>query len=125
MDKKFLQITDITAYKTAFALSNYIWKIIIRWDYFSKDTIGKQFMRAADSISSNIAEGFGKYTKKDKIHFYHYSYGSVKELFDWNEKAKIRNLLTNEEYENISNELNKLPKEINGLIKFTNYKLTI
>jgi len=31
---------------------------------FAKDTIGKQFARSVDSISANIAEGFGRYTKK-------------------------------------------------------------
>ena len=29
-----------------------------------------QYIRAIDSISSNLAEGFGRYHKKDKIHFY-------------------------------------------------------
>ena len=65
----YLKLNDITAYKNAFELSNYIWDIIERWDYFPKETVGKQFVRAADSISSNIAEGFGRYGKKDKIKF--------------------------------------------------------
>jgi four helix bundle protein len=58
--KKYLQLNDISAYKQSLSLSNYIWDIVSKWDYFSKDTVGKQFVRAADSISANIAEGFGK-----------------------------------------------------------------
>ncbi|MFC4210150.1 four helix bundle protein [Pedobacter lithocola] len=38
-----------------------MWNIVITWDYFSKDTIGKQLCRAANSISANIAEGYGRY----------------------------------------------------------------
>jgi four helix bundle protein len=91
----------------------------------AKDTIGKQFIRSTDSISANIAEGFGRYGKKDKIKFYFYSRASVKESLDWNEKGKIRKLLKEEEYKHIFNELNILPREINGLIKFTNTRLTI
>lgn len=125
MEKKYLSLNDVSAYKIAFHLSNYIWSIILKWDYFAKDTIGKQFARAVDSISSNIAEGFGRYTKKDKINFYRYSFGSVKESFDWNEKAKIRNLLAQKDYDYIFNELQKLPRELNYLIKFTKDKLTI
>ena len=125
MEKKFLKLNDLDAYKISFHLSNYIWDIVVRWDYFSKDTVGKQFTRAIDSISANIAEGFGRYNKKDKIKFYRYSFGSLKESLDWNEKAKIRKLLTEEQYNHILNELQKLPKELNWLIKFTNEKLTI
>lgn len=70
----------------------------MRWDYFSKDVVGKQFIRSIDSISANIAEGFGRYNKKDKIKFYHYSFGSIKESFNWNEKAIARKLTNREQY---------------------------
>jgi four helix bundle protein len=123
MEKKYLQLNDIEAYKIAFALSNYVWNIVVNWDYLAKDTVGKQFIRAIDSISANLAEGFGRYGKKDKINFYRYSFGSVKESLDWNEKAKNRNLLAEHEYQHIYSELDKLPKSINQLIKFTNEKL--
>jgi four helix bundle protein len=123
MEKMFLRLNDVQPYKTAFNLSNYVWEIVIRWDYFAKDTVGKQFVKAVDSISANIAEGFGRYFKKDKINFYRYSNGSVKESFDWNEKAKVRNLINKDEYQHIFGELQKLPKEINQLIKITNNKL--
>jgi four helix bundle protein len=121
----YLMLNDISAYKISFALSNYIWDIIIKWNYFEKDTVGKQFVRAIDSISANIAEGFGRYSKKEKIHFYRYSFGSLKESQDWNEKAKFRNLLSAEQYQHISAELTKLPREINYLIKYTDEKLKI
>jgi len=123
--KNFLALNEIGVYKISFNLSNYIWKIIIKWDYFSKDTVGKQFVRSVDSIFANIAEGFGRYNKKDKIKFYHYSFGSLKESLYWNEKAKIRDLINNKDYEYIFKELQKLPREINYLIKFTNEKLTM
>jgi four helix bundle protein len=123
--KNYLQLNNISAYRISFCLSNYVWRIVVNWDYFNKDTIGKQFVRAVDSVSANIAEGFGRYGKKDKIKFYRYSFGSVKESLDWNEKAKIRKLLNQEQYNFIFNELNGLSKEINSLIKFTNQKLSI
>lgn len=123
--EKYLQLNDLGAYKISFYLSNHIWKIVLNWDYFAKDTIGKQFVRAVDSISANIAEGFGRYSKKDKINFYRYSFASIKESLDWNEKAKTRKLISLEEYKHIINELNKLPRELHFLIKFTNDKLTI
>ena len=121
----FLKLNDITAYKKAFELSNYVWDLATQWDYFSKDTVGKQFVRSMDSIYSNIAEGFGRYNKKDKIKFYRYSMGSLKESLDWNEKCIKRNLIKQEEYEFIFNQLELLPKEIYNLINYTNTKLKI
>jgi four helix bundle protein len=93
--------------------------------FFAKKTIGAQFVNAIDSISANVAEGFGRHFKKDKVNFYRYSKGSLKESFDWNEKAKVRKLLTEEEYKHIFGELDKLPKSLNSLIKYTNEKLVI
>jgi len=122
-NKKYLQLSDIEAYFVSFSLSNYVWSVIVYWDYFSKDTVGKQFVKAVDSISANIAEGFGRYNKKDKIHFYHYSYGSIKESLDWNQKAKVRKLLTEAQYDYIYTELDKLPKLTRQLILYTDLHL--
>jgi len=122
-EKRFLKLNDISAYKIAFLLSNEVWKIVLEWNFFSRDTVGKQFVRAVDSVSANIAEGFGRRTKKDKIRFYYYSMGSAKEALDWNEKSKVRKLISDEEYKLIFERLSTLPKEINMLIKFTKEKL--
>lgn len=119
----YLKLNDIGCYKRALSLSNYVWDIVVGWEWFAKKTVGSQFVEAIDSISSNIAEGFGRYGKKDKTKFYYYSFGSLKESFDWNEKAKLRKLLTAKQYEYILGELQMLPKEIHQLIKFTNERL--
>ena len=123
MEKKYLKLNDIDAYKRAFHLSNKVWIIVISWDHFSKNTIGSQFVRAVDSVSANLAEGFGRYSKKDKIKFYRIAFGSLKESLDWNEKSKQRNLISEETYFEIFNELKALPLEINQLIKYTNLSL--
>ena len=48
-----------------------------------------------------------------------------KESLDWNEKSKIRRLLTNQQYKHILGELQTLPIEIHQLIKYTNQKLKL
>ena len=124
-DKRYLQLNDIDAYRVAFHLSNLIWEEVVRWDHFARHTVGKQFVRAIDSVSANIAEGFGRYGKKDKIKFYRYANGSLKERLDWNEKARVRKLISQNTYENIVTELQQLPLLINQLIKYTNLTLKI
>ena len=120
---KYLRLEDITAYQLANELSNYVWNIVIRWNYFARDTIGKQYVDSMDSISANIAEGFGRYTKSDKIRFYRISNGQLFESINWTEKSKKRNLLTENDYSYIKTKLNTLPKEINTLIFYTKLKL--
>ena len=122
---KYLTLNDIDCYKRALKLSNFVWAVITKWEWFSKKTVGVQYVTAVDSISANLAEGFGRYGKKDKIKFYVYSFGSLKESFDWNEKSRARGLVTPIQYKLILNELKTLPKEINQLIQFTNSKLKI
>ena len=58
-------LEDLEVYQIAETFSNEIWAIVLEWNYFAKDTVGKQLVRAADSISANIAEGFGRYHYKD------------------------------------------------------------
>jgi four helix bundle protein len=120
----YLKVTDIKAYQSAFNLSNEVWEMVMKWKIFEKDTLGKQFVRAIDSISANIAEGFGRHHKNDKIRFYIIARGSLLECMDWVEKAKIRNLLDNQQYEKMTTTLKGLPKLINALIKQTKENLS-
>ncbi|MFA6522879.1 MAG: four helix bundle protein [Candidatus Peribacteraceae bacterium] len=124
MEKKYLQLSDLEAYREAARLSNIVWDVVNSWNYFAKDTVGKQFVRSVDSISANIAEGFGRFMKKEKIQFFRYSYGSITESQDWNEKAMKRKLLKQEQYDLIQCTLRSLPRSVHQLIKFTNEKLT-
>jgi len=55
------KLTDIEIYIISEELSNKIWGIVKHWHYFEKETLRKQLVRAADSISANIAEAFGRY----------------------------------------------------------------
>ncbi len=125
MAENYLKLNDISSYKIAFGLSNYAWDIIMKWDNFTKNTVGSQFVRAIDSISANIAEGFGRYGKKDKVYFYRIARASAYESLDWLEKCNRRGIISVKDYDHILKALKHMPKEINTLIKFTNDNLTI
>ena len=123
MEKSYLTIEKISAYKKSFDFSNEVWDKIIKWDFFAKDTVEKQFVKAADSVSANIAEGFGRYSKKDKIRFYRISLGSLEETGDWIRKAYKRELISSEINTKFIDTLSDIRLEIFHLIKFTNEKL--
>ena len=123
MENTYLSIDKIYAYNRSFDLSNKIWDIVNNWEKFAKFTIGKQLVNSADSISANIAEGFGRYHKKDKIKFYRYSNGSLLESIDWIKKSEIRGLISKDQFDYLMDNFNALPKELNQLISYTNIKL--
>lgn len=124
-EKKYLDIEDLSSYKIAMEMGNLIWDIVSKWDYFAKDTIGKQYVRCVDSVAANISEGFGRFGRKDKIVFYRYAYASLFESRTWFDKAIQRNLINKDEEKQIKKYLETLPKEIRYLIKFTNEKLKL
>jgi four helix bundle protein len=121
----YIRFNDVYAYKTAFELANFVWAIVRMWEPFSKQSLGMQFTEAADSISANLAEWFGRYNKRDKIKFYRYAQGSLTETADWVQKALVRNLITVEQHQQLSSYLARLPREISTLIRITNEKLTV
>lgn len=83
-----------------------------------------QLRRAAVSITSNIAEGFGRTGKKDKQRFFQMSLGSLLEVENQIEIAKDINLINQKQYQEILNQINLVGKLTNGLILSTkrNYK---
>ena len=112
-----MKLEDLTIYNLSMDLSDKIWFIVDKWTYFQLDTIGKQWVRAVDSVSLNIGEGFGRNTFKDQKNFYYYSRGSLYESKTCLEKAKRRNLITEETYITLLNEHNTLGIKMNNFIK--------
>jgi four helix bundle protein len=81
--------------------------------YFLRD----QLNRAALSVSNNIAEGNGRYTKNDKIHFFHIARGSAFECVSTLELCKRKGIISNEKNEEHKKTLDDICKMISGLIK--------
>jgi len=114
---KDLNLEDLEIYQLSMDLAEENWKIIQNWDLFTKDTIGKQLMRAVDSITANLSEGFGRYSYKENRQFCYYSRGSLFETKTWLTKAHNRKLLTDEKYRNLNQDINKIAIKLNNYIK--------
>ncbi|MCX6793169.1 MAG: four helix bundle protein [Candidatus Falkowbacteria bacterium] len=119
MEGKSLKLGNLKIYNESFSLSNHVWKIINQHNYLIKQTIGPQFIRSVDSISANIAEGFGRSTKKEKIRFYIYARGSVYESLDWLEKCYRRDIINKSDYVKMYLSLMSLPIRLNAIIRTT------
>ncbi|MGZ3750482.1 MAG: four helix bundle protein [Mucilaginibacter sp.] len=82
------RLEDLEIYTLSEQFANEIWFIVVKWEIFAKDTIGKQLVRSADSIGANIAEGFGRYHYKENKNFCYFSRGSLIETKGWLKKAE-------------------------------------
>jgi four helix bundle protein len=74
-----LQLEDLEVYIDANIIADEIWSLVSKWDYFQKDTIGKQIVKSSDSIGANISEGYGRYFHKENLQFCYYFRGSLYE----------------------------------------------
>ena len=102
---KGLKLEKPRVYQVAMEIGQLVWDIVDRWDYFPKKTLGGQFVEAADSIALNISEGYGRFHYKENKNFCYYSRGSAKETLAVTLKAKTRNLLTEEDFNILSQKL--------------------
>src|SRR5215831_10305389 len=94
-----LLLDDLDIYQQVLEIGECVWNVVVKWEYFTKRAVGGQFVEAADSIASNIAEGYGRYFYKDRKQFYYYSRGSLMETKSWTVKAGNRKLLSKAEAE--------------------------
>jgi len=113
-----LELEDLEVYKEANKIADEIWNIVLAWDYFQKDTIGKQIVKSSDSISANISEGYGRYFHKENLQFCYYSRGSLFETKTWLLKSFNRKIISEEKYQDLKGQLITLQKKLNGYIKF-------
>ena len=101
----------------AMELGDEVWNIVYKWDYFQKDTIGKQIVRSADSVAANISEGYGRFHFKDSNRFNYYSRGSLYETKTWLTKAANRGLIEKNKYTELYDNIETLGKMLNAYIK--------
>jgi len=108
---------SLEVYKLAEKLSDQIWDVIAFWDQFAKDTVGKQLVRAADSIGANIAEGCGRGSYQDNRRFIRIGRGSLNETKHWLRRAFRRKLLSGAQVATLKPLLDELAPRLNAYLR--------
>jgi len=98
-------------------LGERVWGEVVNWDFFAKDTVGRQLVRAVDSIAANLSEGFGRFHFKENKQFGYYGRGSLFETKTWLTKAVSRNLISPKCHASFECDLNQLGRMLNAYIK--------
>jgi len=107
-------LEDLRIYGISVEVGEDVWEIVVGWESFSKWTVGKQLVDAADGISAAMIEGYYRNQPGDLIKFFQYSLSSAKETQLWLWKARRRNLIDRSRYEEINSKLkNLIPQTVN------------
>ena len=109
-----LRFEELRVLQAAEVVADGIWRRVVRWEAFARDTVGKQMARAADSIGANIAEAYGRYHYGEKLQFLYYARGSVYETKYWLNRARARNLVTETDAEDYAGQLTELARQLNS-----------
>ena len=75
------QFEKLTAWQKAKELAIAIYRLLNKFPQYEQFALSSQLRRAAISIPSNIAEGTGRISVKEKIHFLEISYSSLLETY--------------------------------------------
>ncbi len=108
---------NLRVYQFAEQLADEVWTIVGRWPTLARDTVGKQMIRAADSIGANIAEGTGRGTFPENRRFVRIARGSLYETRHWLRRAFRRSLLQDSEIGTLKPVVDQLSPMLNAYLK--------
>lgn len=113
---KITTFTDLNAWKEGHKLVILIYRTTKEFPKEELFSLIDQMRRAAVSITSNIAEGFGRLSYKEKVQFFYLAHGSLIELKNQIIIAKDVGYLSNDKYKIIMDQSNITHQILQGLI---------
>ena len=113
----------LEVYRLAEKLADEVWRLVFRWNSLARDTVGKQLIRAADSIGANIAEGYGRGSAQDNQRFVRIGRGSLNETRHWLRRAYSRELLKPAQISRLKPLLDELGPRLNAYLASLNRSL--
>lgn len=107
----------LQVYQLSEKIADSIWNIVVTWNPFARDTVGKQIVRAADSIGANIAEGSGRGSLVDNRRFIRMARGSLYETLHWLRRSYMRKLLSQSEVKKLRVLVEELSPKLNAFLR--------
>ena len=107
----------LEVYQAARVLVRDIYRLQQKFPKTEIYALGDQIRRSASSVTSNIAEGSGRNSNKEKVHFIEIAYGSLMEAFSQLQIAQDLGYLTAKEIDDIRPSFIEVAKMLSGLKK--------
>lgn len=113
-DRKF-SFEGLEVYQAARVLVKEVYLLQSKFPKMETFALGDQIRRSASSITSNIAEGSGRSSNKEKVHFIEIAYGSLMEAFSQLQIAQDLGYITEEDIDTIRPSFISVAKMLSGL----------
>ena len=106
---------NLEAYKEAKALVKQVYALLKKFPKEETYALCDQLRRAVISVPSNIAEGSGRYSVKEQLHFIEIAYGSLLEVECQIDIAHDVKYVSDSEFVNVNNQVDKVSTLLSGL----------
>ena len=106
---------DLRVYKEAKLLVKEVYELMESFPNYEKYALGDQLRRAVVSVPSNIAEGSGRSSVKEKIHFLEIAYGSLTETLCQLDIANDLGYININQFNNEKERISVIGKQLSGL----------
>ena len=111
-----VDLHELKVYQLAMRVGEDVWSLTAGWELIAKQTVGLQWIRAADSIAANIAEGCGRCSAKEIAGFCYDALGALRQTQTWLEKATARRLVVQSVAGELSQKLETLRRQLENFI---------
>ena len=108
---------QLRVYSNSKELVKYVYTLLQKFPVEEKFALCSQIRRAVTSIPINIAEGFGRFSSKEKTRFIEISFGSLTETSCELEISYELGYITKEEYEEVEKQIIIISKQLSNLHK--------
>lgn len=117
MTNKIRDFTDLEVYQLSLDLSLNVYKLVNNFPSDERFGLIDQLKRCSSSVGANIAEGFGRYHKKDFIKFLYNARGSLNETRHFMILSEKLHYIKDSELQSIEQDIKNLGIKLNNLIK--------
>ena len=118
MEEKNQSFTDLDVWKKARILKNELKDLAINFPSEEKYRLTDQIIRSSRSITSNIAEGHGRFTYRDQLHFCVQARGSLAETHNHLIDAVDCKYISQEQFDRYKLMIDEVGRLLNGYITF-------
>lgn len=106
---------DLRVYKEAKLLVREVYTLMDKFPKYETYALSDQLRRAVVSVPSNIAEGSGRVSAKEKVRFIEIAYGSLTETLCQLDIAHDLGYIRDDEFANEKERINIIGKQLSGL----------
>jgi four helix bundle protein len=108
---------DAEIWQDSINLSKKVYLVVQKFPANEQFGLTSQIKRAVNSVSANFAEGFGRFSTKNKHHFYTISYGSLLEVKNFLYLSVELGFCRRDDIINLIKDTETIQKQLNALMK--------